>query len=144
MLSSTCRYAIKAVIYIGANSVENQWIGIKKISKDLDIPGPFLGKILQILARHKILSSTKGPNGGFGLGRNPDKIRLIDIVEIIDGMDSYKKCIIGVKDCTELENQCTLHTRYAHLREEIKKIFEMETIAELVAEFKSGNQEITI
>ena len=137
MLSSTCRYAIKAVIYIGANSIEGQKIGIKKISADLDIPGPFLGKILQTLARHKILSSIKGPNGGFGLGRNPKDIRLIDIVEIIDGLDSYKKCIIGVKDCTDLKNQCTLHSRYAPLREEINKIFENETIAELVAEDKN-------
>jgi len=144
MLSSTCRYAIKAVIYIGANSIEGQKIGIKKISTDLDIPSPFLGKILQTLARHKILSSIKGPNGGFGLGRNPNEIRLIDIVEIIDGLDSYKKCIIGVKDCTDLENQCTLHSRYAPLREEINKIFEMETIADLVGEEISDIKGINI
>ncbi len=136
MLSSTCRYAIKAVIYIGANSIKNQKIGIKKISSELDIPNPFLGKILQSLAKHKILTSIKGPNGGFALGKNPEEIRLIEIVEVIDGMNNYNKCIIGVKDCNELENQCTLHTRYAPLREEIKKIFEVETIADLISDLK--------
>ena len=43
------------------------------IAKDLDIPTPFLGKILQNLAKHKILSSTKGPHGGFTLRMKADK-----------------------------------------------------------------------
>ena len=71
MLSNTSRYAIRAVIYLALKSKDESKIGIKTISKDLDIPTPFLGKILQTLAKHKILSSTKGPHGGFGLGRNP-------------------------------------------------------------------------
>jgi Rrf2 family protein len=142
MLSSTCRYAIKAVIYIGTNSIQNQKIGIKKISAELDIPSPFLGKILQSLAKHKILTSIKGPNGGFGMGKKPEDIRLIEIVEIIDGIDNYNKCIIGVKECKENEDQCSLHSRYAPLRAEIKKIFEIETIADLVSENYSGKKKI--
>ena len=139
MLSSTCRYAISAVIFIGANSISNEKIGIKKISSELDIPGPFLGKILQSLARHKILTSIKGPNGGFALGKDPANIRLVEIVEIIDGLDNYNKCIIRVKDCTETEDQCSLHSRYSPLRAEIKKIFEVETIADMIIKEKTRN-----
>jgi DNA-binding IscR family transcriptional regulator len=49
MLSNTCKYAIRALIYLGKNSADGTKIGIKKISNDLGIPTPFLGKILQIL-----------------------------------------------------------------------------------------------
>jgi Rrf2 family transcriptional regulator, iron-sulfur cluster assembly transcription factor len=138
MLSSTCKYAIRAVIYLAVNTENGSKIGIKQISKDLSIPTPFLGKILQSLAKHKILSSTKGPNGGFGLGKNPDKILLMDIVEVIDGMDSFHKCVIGVKYCSELENPCAIHSRYAELREDIRKIFEVETIELLSQNIKEG------
>ena len=46
MLSNTCKYAIRAVIYIALNGENNRKIGIKEISKELDLPTAFLGKIL--------------------------------------------------------------------------------------------------
>jgi Rrf2 family protein len=144
MLSSTCKYAIRAVLYLAVNGEDGNKIGIKQISRDLDIPTPFLGKILQTLAKHKLLSSTKGPNGGFGLGKSMDKLFLMDIVEIIDGMDSFHKCVVGIKYCSEQENPCALHSRYAQLREEIRKIFEVETIGQLALDIKSGKQGFVI
>lgn len=139
MLSNTCKYAIRAVLYLAVNCKDGNYIGIKEISKELDIPTPFLGKILQTLARHKILSSTKGPHGGFRLGTSKGDILLMDIVEIIDGMDSFHKCVIGIKYCSEQVNPCAVHNRYAELREEIRKIFEVETIGHLANDIKSGN-----
>src|SRR4030042_4490721 len=103
MLSNTSRYAIRAVIYLAVNYEEGAKIGIKQISKDLGIPTPFLGKILQSLAKHKLLSSTKGPHGGFGLGRKAEDIKLIDIVDIIDGQDIFNQCLIRLNDCNEKE-----------------------------------------
>jgi Rrf2 family protein len=144
MLSNTCKYGIRAVLYLAVNAGEGQKIGIKQISKDLEIPTPFLGKILQSLAKHHLLSSTKGPNGGFGLGKKPEDILLMDIVEIIDGMDSFHKCVIGVKYCSEQENPCALHSRYASLREEILRIFETETIEQLVKDMAVGKHGFVI
>ena len=53
MLSNTSKYGIKAVLYLAreTQTETDKWIGIKKISSDLKIPMPFLGKILQMLAR---------------------------------------------------------------------------------------------
>src|SRR6056297_1414182 len=99
ILSNTCKYAIRATIYLALNESEDYKIGIKKISKDLNIPTPFLGKILQNLVKHKILSSTKGPHGGFGLEKEPADISLLEIIEIIDGMDMFHECLIGLPTC---------------------------------------------
>ena len=65
MLSNTCKYAIRAVVYLSVYGSDQKMIGIKEISAALDIPSPFLSKILQTLARKKILHSIKGPHGGF-------------------------------------------------------------------------------
>ena len=59
MLSNTCKYGIRAVIYIALSNTDKRRIGIKEISKELDIPTPFLGKILQTLVKDKLLVSTK-------------------------------------------------------------------------------------
>jgi Rrf2 family protein len=144
MLSNTCKYAIRAVLYLAVNTNDGKKTGIKQISEELDIPTPFLGKILQSLAKHRLLVSTKGPSGGFGLGIPAEKIHLMDIVEVIDGMDSFNKCVIGVKYCSEQENPCALHSRYADLRNEIKDLFEKETLAELALEVKDGKFNINI
>lgn len=144
MLSVTCKYALRAVVYLAVNAQEDKKICIKKISRELDIPTPFLSKILQTLSKHKILSSTKGPTGGFGMGKLPEDIHLMDVIEIIDGSDCFTQCVIGVKKCYELDVPCVLHSRYANYRENIKKMFEISTIADLVKDVKNGKQKINI
>ena len=65
---------------------------LKAVSEYLKIPSPFLGKILKLLAKKKILMSTKGPNGGFCLSKIADDISILDIVQIIDGLDFFDNC----------------------------------------------------
>ena len=143
MLSNTSKYAVRAVIYLAMNAGEEKKIGIKQISKDLNIPTPFLGKILQTLAKHKLLSSTKGPHGGFGLGRSSEDIKLIDIVDIIDGQDIFNKCLIRLDNCNDKE-PCSMHNKYAEIRSQLMDIFQNQNISILVGEISEGKQRINI
>ncbi len=131
MLSNTCKYAIRAVIYIAINEKDGENIGIKQISKDLDMPAPFLSKILQVLSKNKILKSTKGPNGGFIMNKNPNDLNLLSIVEIIDGTDFFHDCVIGIKLCEDQpENKalCPFHDKLDPLREGFYKQFKELTV----------------
>ncbi len=144
MLSNTSRYAIRAVIYLALNGKEDSKIGIKQISKELDIPTPFLGKILQTLAKHKLLSSTKGPHGGFGMGKDPYDISLMDIVEVIDGLDDFNACVLGLKTCSDDHVHCSIHRNYAALREELKQLFQTENIGSLADHIKANNYSLAL
>jgi Rrf2 family protein len=144
MLSNTSKYAIRAVIYLALNGKKDEKIGIKQISTDLGIPTPFLGKILQSLAKHKLLASTKGPHGGFSLGKNAYDISLMDVVEIIDGLDSFNMCLLGLATCTSNEATCPVHGRYAGIREQMKDLFQTENIGILIEKIKSSEKEIII
>ncbi|MFT3741037.1 MAG: Rrf2 family transcriptional regulator [Breznakibacter sp.] len=135
MLSNTCKYAIRAVIYLALNQGEEKRIGIKEISKELDIPTPFLGKILQTLAKHKLLVSTKGPNGGFGIAKSSKEITLLDIVEVIDGTDVFTNCLIGMHSCKSNVTdgkKCPVHDRFHTIRTQLHELFKHETIAKIV------------
>ena len=146
MLSNTCKYGIRAVIYLASNGGEKKKIGIKTISKDLGIPTPCLGKILQSLVKQKLLSSTKGPHGGFGLARPADKITLLDVVLIIDGRDVLDMCLIDLKTCKQMNEQgnpCPVHSRYVPIRNQIIELFENQKISDLVAEM-DDNPEIKL
>jgi Rrf2 family iron-sulfur cluster assembly transcriptional regulator len=145
MISNTSRYAIRALVYLAINIDGKRKTGIKKIAEDLDIPSPFLGKILQTLAKQKVLLSTKGPNGGFCLSEYSLNINLMDIIKIIDGDDLFDRCLVTNKTCNELEsNQCTLHKHYEPIREDIKSMFSQHTIEGLAAEFKSSRGRIDL
>jgi len=144
MLSNTSKYAIRAVIYLSLNGNKNSKIGIKQISKDLEIPTPFLGKILQSLAKHKLLASTKGPHGGFSLGKEAHDISLMDIVEVIDGLDNFNMCVLGLKNCTDNEKNCPIHSNYATIREQLKTLFQSENIGILVDKIKTSSKEIVL
>jgi len=137
MLSNTCKYAIRAVIYLAVNEKKDEKIGIKVISKELDLPTPFLGKILQNLTKNKLLNSTKGPHGGFSLAKKAEKISLLDIVKIVDGLDFFHECLIGVKVCEDDPKKmdlCPFHENLDTLRDEMYVQFKKLTIGK----FKDG------
>lgn len=143
MLSHTSKYAIRALIYLELFSSIEKKAGIKEIAKELDIPSPFLGKILQVLVKHRFLGSTKGPHGGFYLNQAAMDITIMEIVETIDGRDVFNDCVIRTTSC-DPNRPCSMHQKLAPAREEIQRIFSTETIADLVSEFREGKERIRI
>ena len=143
MLSNTSKYAIRAAIYLELYSSPGAKKGIKEIAAELDIPSPFLGKILQVLVRHQLLASTKGPRGGFYLNRPAMDIPVMEIIEIIDGKDVFNDCVIRTLPC-DPDKPCSMHQKLASPRAEIRSIFASETIADLVSEFREGKEWIRI
>jgi Rrf2 family protein len=135
MLSSTCRYGIRAVIYIASKDQNKGMTGIKQISKDLGLPSPFLSKILQQLAKQKVLNSAKGPHGGFSLVKDPKKITLFDIIKAIDGDEIFTDCVMHNGSCETIERKkipCTLHEDYGKVRGDMINLFQSRTIYDLV------------
>ncbi len=132
MLSNTCKYALRALIYLGKFSEKDTRIGIKKISEDLELSSPFLGKILQNLVKKDLLISTKGPNGGFALARETDEITLWDIVTKVDGEDFFTNCLISLEPCKTHDPSkplCPVHAQYDKLRTEIREFYKDTSLA---------------
>lgn len=146
MLSNTSKYAIRAVIYLAVNTNKDQRVGIKKIADELDIPAPFLGKILQVLVRRKILSSTKGPNGGFGIGKKPDKITLYEIIIEMEGPDLFESCLLGAGSCESNHAAgtfCAMHEEFGPARKQLIDLYKSKTIEELASK-ANGVSEIVL
>lgn len=147
ILSNSCKYGIRAVIYLALNDDDGRKIGIKKISHDLDIPMPFLGKILQNLARNKILVSTKGPHGGFGLNKKPEEISMLDIIKVIDGLDLFNECLIGLKSCSKKDKNstpCPTNRKFKPIADQMYEFFKNETIGNLKNEVEESGGTVGI
>lgn len=92
MLSKSSKYAIRAVLYIANNTSEKKKIGSKEVAETLEIPAPFLAKTLQELTKAEIISSMKGPNGGFYLTDKNEQKSLFDIIDCIDNAHKFEEC----------------------------------------------------
>jgi len=102
----------------------------RDISGALNIPSHFLGKILQTLVRHNILSSQKGRSGGFVIVRSPKEIMLYDIIEIMDGPDYFEQCIMGFPGSFDL-NPCPAHLEWNGIKAKLMKLLNARSISEL-------------
>ena len=146
MLSNSCRYGIRAIIYLASQPKSAGKTGIKKISSDLNLPTPFLAKILQQMSRQKILSSSKGPHGGFSLFKDPKTITLYDIVISIDGDEIFTSCVMHNGSCAGKKansKHCPLHDDYDKTRTDLIHLFRQRTIYELV-QLANSTELITI
>jgi Rrf2 family iron-sulfur cluster assembly transcriptional regulator len=134
ILSKSCEYAIRATVYVAFKSRESEKVGIIEVAKAIGSPMPFTGKILQTLVRKKILSSAKGPNGGFYV-ENGQSLFLIDIVRSIDGNGLFTACVLGLEKCSETK-PCPMHEKVKPIREQLMTEFSKQSIARLVDEFE--------
>lgn len=132
--SRQCEYAIQGVLYL-ALKPQGEMTSIKELTKRLDIPYHFLAKILQRLATTGLLTSAKGPTGGFSLGKPAKDITLFDIVEAIDGSDFMDKCVLGFPECSG-RNPCSVHSTWGGLRDQIYEMLVSKNIAEMAREMK--------
>ncbi len=138
MLSNSSKYAIKAVLFLALHSSEELKIMVKDISKPINVPQAYLAKLLQELAKEGIISSARGPKGGFYLSRKNRNNRVINIINIIDGENRLTTCMLSLEKCNE-DKPCPLHNILSASRKEILKNLNHKTIKELALDVKNGN-----
>jgi Rrf2 family protein len=127
MFSKTCKYAIRAILFLATHSNEEKKLGVEEISQGLDIPKHFLAKILQQLTRHNLASSTKGRNGGFYLSKANNDGTLLSVIEAIDGSETFNGCILGLPECSGI-NPCAFHDQALAYRTNMLNILGKESI----------------
>jgi Rrf2 family transcriptional regulator, iron-sulfur cluster assembly transcription factor len=135
MLSNTCKYALRSIIYIGINAKPGHNVNVRTMASELDVPMQFLSKILQVFVHKDILHSVKGPQGGFSFKKNPYEVMLWDVVEIIDGPDLFEHCVIGKRPCKSHDSKqlkCPVHDNYSAVREDLSIFFKKESFGKII------------
>lgn len=143
MLSNACKYAIRSVLYLAIHNEENSRVGVKKIAEELSVPQPFLAKLLQQLTKNKLVSSSKGPTGGFYLNELNFKNTVWDIIKSIDGTDKFDQCFMGLSSCDD-KNPCPVHFTVAPFKKKLMDDFKDKTIREFTKEIKIKGRHISL
>ena len=130
IFSDTVRYALIGLAYLALN--RDRLVKAEEIAKVHKIPRPFLSKVLHELAKRGFVHSVKGPRGGFGLAKDPEKITIWDVIEAFGESYKYEMCILMPHKCGEYSsNPCVVHDKWEELKQIIVNFFKNTTIAEL-------------
>lgn len=89
---TSTRYALQVLIRLPSDGTYRL---ARCLAADLDLPGPYLAKILQTLGHSGILESQRGPSGGFRLNRSPEDITLREVVVAMEGPEPFEECLLG-------------------------------------------------
>lgn len=138
MISKSCKYAIRATVFIASKAKENINVGVKEIAQEIEAPKAFTGKLLQILNKEKIVTSLKGPHGGFYCDENQLDLPIIKVVSAIDGLGVFTDCVFGLHQCSD-EYPCPMHFEYVKNRSEIHHSFKNTSIRSLANSLNSGD-----
>jgi len=139
MLTNATKIAIRATLYLAMFSDETKKLSIMHIAETLEIPKPFLAKLLQKLNKSDLVSSAKGPKGGFYLNKINTKKNVWDIIVCIDNPERFDQCFLGLSKCSD-ENPCPVHFTVAPFKKKIMNDFKYKTIAEFANEIKNSEK----
>ncbi len=134
LFSRQCEYALQAALYL-ALKPKGEMTTMRELTKNLEIPYHFVSKILQDLARKGLLTSQKGPAGGFALAKSARDITLFQIVEAIDGTAFTTQCVLGFPECGG-RSPCAVHSTWGRLRDEIHAMLVGKNISDMAKEMK--------
>lgn len=130
LYSKGCEYAIRALIHMGPRE-NSQRFQAKDICKKADIPESFTRKIFQDLVAGGVLDAVPGPGGGYAIIKHPKDISLLDVIESVDGTNTFEGCILGLSECNANE-PCPLHHAWSNAKEGLLKQLDAQTLQDLI------------
>jgi|CXWL01.1.fsa_nt_gi Rrf2 family protein len=137
-LSRTAGYAILALSCLEESA--EQWVLLKDIVGRVNVPGPYLAKIMHALAKAGVVRAKRGYRGGFMLARRSDQVSIARIVDAIEGENWLGGCMLGWTQCTE-DRACPVHDFCKTERTQVRGRLEKLTLKD-VAEFELRHGEI--
>ncbi|MFY0712385.1 Rrf2 family transcriptional regulator [Seonamhaeicola sp. NFXS20] len=138
MFSNSSKYAIKAVLFLALHASEKNKVMVKDIATPINVPLAYIAKLLQQLVRENLVSSVRGPKGGFYLSEANLNKSVINIIYVIDGEEKLNSCMLSLKKCHE-ETPCPLHNILSASRNNILNKLKNITIKELALDVYEGN-----
>lgn len=106
----------------------------KEIAEQYDIPVELLAKILQKLAKARLVTSSAGPTGGYRLARPANDISVGTIIAVVDGPPAFTQCMKTESNGCDQHDKCTIRKPLARINARILQMLHLISLAEISSE----------
>ena len=121
-------YGLMAIHYIAVNDGFGA-VSAKRIAEEFTIPPELMAKILQRLAKQRLIVSTNGPKGGYALARRPTEITVGQVIRALEGPINIVSCLEDA-DCPQMQ-KCNLRRPVQKIQAAISQVLDTMSLAEL-------------
>lgn len=129
MLNQSADHALRAVLFLAQRADGS--CSAEVVAEGIGVPRNYLGKVLHALARAGVVSSVRGPRGGFRLAVPPDRLTLEAVIGPFQQLPKRRVCLLGNRAC-DPSHPCGVHQRWTGLVEPITAFFRETTIGLLL------------
>ena len=123
-------YGLMAIHYIAINDGFGA-VSAKRIAEEFAIPPELMAKILQRLAKQRLVVSTNGPKGGYALARRPTEITVGQVIRALEGPINIVSCLED-SECPQIE-KCNLRRPVHKIQAAISQVLDTMSLAELTS-----------
>lgn len=144
LLNRRSEYAILGLIYLTKKSLngdDREYSDVGEVATATGVPPNLLRVLFYKLAKDRLLRSQRGVRGGFVLGRSPDQITLMHIVESVQGPITPFNCVSSDDDPDDCDrfSSCELYGVLRRVRNRVIDELESNTLADLVGAGRSDS-----
>lgn len=129
MLSATADHAIRALLVL-ARSRGRRFMRADEIAVTVGSPQNYMAKTLNALAKARIVTSERGPAGGFALAVEPESLTLARVIDLFDSPRQQSRCLLGSVPCNPLR-PCVAHECWTSVMRARRAPLITTTIADL-------------
>jgi Rrf2 family transcriptional regulator, iron-sulfur cluster assembly transcription factor len=122
-------YAVAALAFLGGRN--GAPVLVREIAEATSVPGPYLGKIVHVLAHRHLVSTRRGPGGGVSLAREPHQISLFDVCRALDDPLTEDRCMLSHQECST-ERSCPAHSFCRTYRTEQFAFLQRTTLIDII------------
>ena len=144
-MSSKGRFSLRALLHLTIMQ-QGEPVSVSGIAEKMEVSPDYLMQLFVKMRRNGLLTSIRGPKGGFLLSRSPDKITVGDIVRSVEGqiapIDCVAESVIGCNpeewdnDICKKADDCLSRIVWLRLSKSITDVLDGLTLADVIAEAK--------
>ncbi len=123
-------YGLRMMAVLAEHFNNGQLISARQLASDGHFSYQLGCKLLQKLRKAKLVKSSMGPKGGFTLNREPSKITLMEIINVLQGGFRLNRCMPGGDGC-EFQPDCEINTKLSCLQLYIDGYMDGITLTEI-------------
>src|SRR5579872_7281912 len=136
-LSTKGRYAVMAMADLAGHAAESHEqpkpVALADIAERQDISLSYLEQLFAKLRRGGLVTSVRGPGGGYRLSRPSGDVRIADIIVAVDEPIAATRCKTGsAKGCTKSGARCVTHDLWEELGQQIHVFLSSVSLADVV------------
>ncbi len=134
-ISEAASLALHTMVYLAG--LPGKHVSVKEIAGDLGVSEAHLSKVLQRLARERLVDSVRGPKGGFSLKQSYAEVSLLDIYESIEGPLNDTHCFRTTRVCNS--NDCIFGGMLGDVNTQVREYLTKTKLPELAGRIRNGN-----